>query len=412
MKCPKCGFITDSTYCPSCGSYMAEFERIKCPVCGQGNNKDSYYCFRCGNPIITFNTYSGYNPERYRVVDGYVQRPEPESPYKKAVRGFFSLMIGLMIFLAVFYFIGLANNPWSDLLEEPPVSYNAVITTSITNIGGEVFDTQVWMALPVNCDTQQNVSIISINPAPDMITYDPDACTKICYWNFNDTIPNNSTITITQNLSFTSHPYTVSVDPAKIESYDYSSDIYKEYTIPSEKIESDDPAISGLAKEIVGKETNPYKKAGLIYDFVTRHITYEKQDHELGAKYAYLSGKGDCTEFATLFAAMCRSQGIPVRLVDGYLCEPNTTAGHIWTEFYIPPYGWVPADPTGDDTTNSRLFFGHRGSNVLILSKGNAKIEPHYPGDNLYAFNYLAYYKTYDSGKLIFDNVADINRIE
>jgi len=409
MKCPRCGHESSSNFCLNCGLYQLEFDSISCPVCGAENNRDSINCVRCGIPLLRYNEYYS---ENYHVIGEHAQKGKPGESGRRIVKAIESLMVGTMLFLAIFYFLALAYNPTSQLLPKPPESYNAVITTDISNTGGDIVETQIWMALPVDCDTQRNVSIKSITPEPDLITYDSNACTRICYWKFDQKIPRDSTITIVQNVSFTAYPFAESIDVNKIESYDSNSEIYKEYTKPSDKIESDDPEISKLAKEIVGNETNPYKKAGLIYDFVTRHITYEIQDHELGAKYAYNNGKGDCTEFATLFAAMCRSEGIPVRLVEGYLCDSDTRAGHIWTEFYVPPYGWVPADPTGDDKTNSRFFFGRLGTNVLILSKGNVRIEPKYPGERPYAFSYLAYYKTVDSGRLKFDTNADISRID
>ncbi|NMC57834.1 MAG: hypothetical protein GYA51_00340 [Candidatus Methanofastidiosa archaeon] len=409
MKCPRCGHDLSSNFCSNCGLYRLEFDGISCPICGAENNIDSTNCARCGIPLLRYNEYY---PENYRVIGESIKKRELDSPSRSIIKGIVSLMIGVMLFLAIFYFIGLAYNPMSQLLPKPPESYNALITTNISNTGGDIFETQIWMALPANCDTQRNVSIKSITPEPDLITYDSDACTRICYWKFDNKFARDSTITIVQNVSFTAYPFAKSIDINKIEPYDYDSEIYKEYTKPSNKIESDDPEISKLAKDIVGNETNPYKKAALIYDFVIRHITYEKQKHELGAKYAYYTGKGDCTEFATLFAAMCRSEGIPVRLVEGYLCDSDTRAGHIWTELYIPPYGWIPADPTGDDKTNARFFFGRLGTNVLILSKGNVKIEPDYPDEKPYAFSYLAYYKTVDSGRLNFDTSADISRIE
>lgn len=409
MKCSRCGYESQSNYCSNCGLSHQEFDRISCPTCGAENTKDSNNCIRCGAPLLRYNQYYS---DSYHVIGESIPKREPDKSNRKIIKGIISLMIGVMLFLAIFYFIGLAYNPTSQLFPKPPESYNAIITANISNTGGDIFETQIWMALPTNCDTQRNVSIKSIVPVPDFIAYDPISCTRICYWKFDQKISRDSNITIVQNVSFTAYPYAESIDINKIQPYDYNSEIYKEYTKPSEKIESDDPDISKLSKEIVGNEINPYKKAGLIYDFVTRHITYEKQIHEFGAKYAYQTGKGDCTEYATLFAAMCRSQGIPVRLVQGYLCDSDTKAGHIWAEFYIPPYGWVPADPTGDDKTNARFFFGRLGTNVLILSKGNVKIEPDYPGEKPYAFSYLAYYKTHDSGRINFDTRAYISKID
>ena len=81
-----------------------------------------------------------------------------------------------------------------------------------------------------------------------------------------------------------------------------------------------------LATEAVGSETNPYLKAQKIFTFVHQKIRYYQgmddrsldwllehplTDERTGQEYY----SGACTEFAALFVAMCRSQGIPARCV-------------------------------------------------------------------------------------------------
>ncbi|MFA5558680.1 MAG: transglutaminase domain-containing protein [Methanofastidiosum sp.] len=411
MKCPLCGHDTDLTYCKNCGNYPLEQEIIICLKCGHENSKGLFYCSRCGTPVMTYTANDTSNLGKEKDTEDYFQKIERDEINKKRIRGVMSIFLGVMLLLAISFYIGLFNNPNTPLEHQLPQSYNAIITTKITNIDAEVGEVQIWIALPVNCGTQQNVSVISIDPEPDQIILAPEACTRICHWDFNNSLPTNSTITIIQNISFTSNPFTTPIDSSKVEPYDYSSSLYTEYTKPSQRVESDDPAITSMAKEVVGNETNPYKKADLIYGWVVKNITYEIQEQELGAKYAFYNRKGDCTEFATLFVAMCRSQGIPARLVHGYLYGLDNSVGHMWAEIYILPYGWIPADPTGDHTTKSRFFFGRLGSNVLILSKGNVGMAPNNPEDSPFAFGYIAYYKSYNSSKLIFENNAELKKI-
>ena len=54
MKCPMCGYETDLTYCPNCGTYPLEQEMVTCPKCGHENSKGLFYCSRCGASIITY----------------------------------------------------------------------------------------------------------------------------------------------------------------------------------------------------------------------------------------------------------------------------------------------------------------------------------------------------------------------
>lgn len=63
-----------------------------------------------------------------------------------------------------------------------------------------------------------------------------------------------------------------------------------------------------------------------------------------------------CEQFATALAVMARIEGIPTRLVSGYLpgtynpftglYEVKTSEAHAWVEAFFPGTGWVPFDPT------------------------------------------------------------------
>ena len=66
------------------------------------------------------------------------------------------------------------------------------------------------------------------------------------------------------------------------------------------------------------------------------------------------SRQGYCTYFATAFALLARTQGIPVRYVQGY-CVPLEESGetavysymaHAWPEAYLEGAGWIPFEPT------------------------------------------------------------------
>jgi len=67
--------------------------------------------------------------------------------------------------------------------------------------------------------------------------------------------------------------------------------------------------------------------------------------------------KGVCQDFAHLAIACCRSVGLPVRYVSGYietLSPPGVEkligvdASHAWFSVYIPHLGWVDFDPTNN----------------------------------------------------------------
>jgi hypothetical protein len=45
---------------------------------------------------------------------------------------------------------------------------------------------------------------------------------------------------------------------------------------------------------------------------------------------------------------------------------------HVWAEFYLPGYGWLPVDPTVEDSNGKggRAYFGNLDNRRLIFHKG------------------------------------------
>ena len=98
------------------------------------------------------------------------------------------------------------------------------------------------------------------------------------------------------------------------------------YLAPSPKIESRDPKIRGLAKQIGADKEKAWEKVEAIYDWVREHVKY-KNGPLKGALAALKDGEGDCEELTSLFIAICRAAGIPARTV--------WVPGHCYPEFYL-----------------------------------------------------------------------------
>lgn len=116
------------------------------------------------------------------------------------------------------------------------------------------------------------------------------------------------------------------------------------------------------AAEICAGETDDVEKIALIFTYITDTIVYDKalaEDVRTGKVTAYVpdpdralaAGKGICYDYASLFAAMCRSQSIPTRLVTGY-ADPNIY--HAWNEVYTDETGWITPE----------LFLKKKGYNI------------------------------------------------
>ena len=122
-----------------------------------------------------------------------------------------------------------------------------------------------------------------------------------------------------------------------------------EATRPSRFLQSNDANIIALAKQATKDAKDAADAARRIEQFVAGYIN----NISLSVGYASASEvaasrKGDCTEFAVLCAAMCRSAGVPARVVMGVAYVENFAGrtgfgGHAWTEAYIGGK-WVGLD--------------------------------------------------------------------
>ena len=132
------------------------------------------------------------------------------------------------------------------------------------------------------------------------------------------------------------------------------------YLLPSPKIESRDPKIRELAKEIGADKEKAWDHVEAIYDWVREKVKYQNGDLK-GALAALKDGTGDCEELSSLFIAICRAANIPARTV--------WVPGHCYSEFYlVDDKGtgrWFPCQSAG------KREFGGISEMRPILQKGD-----------------------------------------
>ena len=115
-------------------------------------------------------------------------------------------------------------------------------------------------------------------------------------------------------------------------------------------IEKNDRQIQQIAKNI--KASSQIKRVKGIYDHVVDNMGYIFREKDYGALEAIKQKRGDCSEYSDLFAALCRANDIPARVITGYTTQFKDVSKHAWVEIYLERYGWVPFDPTRGDQEN------------------------------------------------------------
>jgi len=157
---------------------------------------------------------------------------------------------------------------------------------------------------------------------------------------------------------------------------DIPADIRKTYTANDSKYLIDDPYIQKTAKEIVGKETNPYWMARRVFDFVRNKLEYKMEGGWNAAPVVLQRGTGSCSEYTFSFVSLCRAAGIPARYVGSIVVRGDDKSldddFHRWPEVYLPNYGWIPIDPQGGDKPLARdraMYIGHLSNRFLITTR-------------------------------------------
>ena len=140
------------------------------------------------------------------------------------------------------------------------------------------------------------------------------------------------------------------VEVQKINSeYNTNRRLYDVYTASGDFIPEDD-SIKTLAEKLTRRQSNPFTKAGSIYDYLVENLKFSTSPVSLEPLKALETGQGDSYIYSILFCAIARTSGVPSRPVAGYLVyNDKATVRHFWAEFYVEEFGWIPVDPALGD---------------------------------------------------------------
>ncbi|MGH9789485.1 MAG: transglutaminase TgpA family protein [Candidatus Acidiferrales bacterium] len=141
---------------------------------------------------------------------------------------------------------------------------------------------------------------------------------------------------------------------------DYSEEIRQLYL----QLPKIDPRVAELAQQQTEGFDNNYDKAKSLERYLSSQFGYtldlpaEPEDDPI-ASFLFVRRRGHCEYFAAAMAVMLRTQGIPSRLVNGFLTGEYNDVGenyivrasdaHTWVEVYFPGVGWAEFDPTPPD---------------------------------------------------------------
>jgi len=121
------------------------------------------------------------------------------------------------------------------------------------------------------------------------------------------------------------------------------TDANRPYLMPNVYIQSDDPGIQRLAKELVSGEEDIFQAALILERWVAENMKFDLGIVFAPATEIFRDRRGTCVGYATLLATLARAAGIPSRVVMGYVYALGMFGGHAWTEVLIGEK-WIPLD--------------------------------------------------------------------
>lgn len=133
------------------------------------------------------------------------------------------------------------------------------------------------------------------------------------------------------------------------------------------------------AAELAAESADANDLITKVYEYVCDSITYDKEKAAT-VQPGYLpepdrtmeEGKGICFDYASLAASMLRSQGIPTKIIFGYVGDTGNLY-HAWNMFYTEDSGWVAVEfeVNKDDWNRMDLTFSANGSDSDYIGDGS-----------------------------------------
>jgi len=170
--------------------------------------------------------------------------------------------------------------------------------------------------------------------------------------------------------------YTVTLYPMYIDMsqfttlypYDTNSEIYQRYTVDkvpyidtsNAKIQEISTRLWTDAKEnIIDYARLCYEHVGASYSYINPNTGIHTIEEIMNA------GGGDCGNLASIFVNLMRAKKIPARHI--VTVRPDGSY-HVWADFYLQNYGWIPVDVNMKLDDPSGNYFGYCRGDGIIMS--------------------------------------------
>ena len=277
-----------------------------------------------------------------------------------------------------------------DFTDEIASRFSFTYSFTVTDIPQDAMAARIWVPLPKN-DSLQTAQLTALEaPGPVRFTTEQKHGNRLMYCEV--ALPADRELTFSLMWDVTRKQIAAPV-PAEADEPDANAYLGADKLVPL------DGRVREFAADVAVGDEPAEAKGQALYTFTLEHMTYSKEGEGWGrgdVAWACDAGRGNCSDFHSLFIALSRMRGMPAKFEMGFPLGRTQSAGtvggyHCWAKFYDAEHGWRPVDisEADKDASLASFFYGRLDPRRIHFTTGRDLIlQPAQAGEPV---NFLIY---------------------
>jgi len=260
------------------------------------------------------------------------------------------------------------------------MAYEFTYSVRVTDLPQTATKVDLWVPVPSDSQGQKVIGVKVIRPNGGEIRTEPRYQNRMFHKRFLGPFPKAAPLTA--ELVFCVDRSEVVIPEAKAlaqagrSTLPHTLDVY----LRPNRLIPIDGKVAQIAAGLKLPKGDPLRTGKRLYDYLIDTMDYNWKAKGAGrgdVLWACDSKTGDCSDYHSMFIALCRSQGIPADHEFGFPIRTQETAGalahhHCWARFWVDGVGWIPVDISeADKHPDLRDYnFGAQSAKLLKLTHG------------------------------------------
>ncbi len=222
------------------------------------------------------------------------------------------------------------------------------------------------LPVPV-CNEYQTVKNLTISDGTICNIADSD--NSYIFLTVNNTPQKSNSYVLSETFEIRLYPIRFDFEKiTEIYPYDKQSTEYKRFLGKrGEYVDPTNPHIVKIGNQIWDSSSNILDYAKKCYEYVASNYQYLNPNTGIHPLADILkNGGGDCGNLTSIYVSLLRYKNIPSRHI--ITIRPNGTY-HVWSDFLLEKYGWIPVDVTEKLNNPKGDYFGYCAGDGIVMSK-------------------------------------------